>query len=156
MTNTLLAVVLAVTALDGAARAPQGIDRVAWLRGCWEIATPDQFIEEQWMSPRAGSMMGMSRTVRGGTLAAYETMVIRERGTALTFEAHPSGQPAATFVSTAVTETHVVFENPAHDFPQQIGYRLKDGALLAWIAGSMNGKARRVEFPYVRAACVGR
>ena len=149
-------VALAVMVLGGAARAPQGIDRVAWLQGCWQLATADQFVEEQWMSPRAGSMMGMSRTVRGGKLAAYETMVIRERGTALSFEAHPSGQPSATFVSTSIDETQIVFEHPAHDFPQQIGYRLKDGALLAWIAGSMNGKARRVEFPYVRAACVGR
>ena len=156
MKNSLIAVALSAIVLDGAAPAQQKIERVAWLQGCWQIAGPDRIIEEQWMAPRAGSMLGMSRTVRGEKVAAYETMMIRERGENLTFEAHPSGQPAATFVSTSVAESEVVFENAAHDFPQQIGYRSKDGALFAWIAGSVSGKPRRVEFPYVRTACAGR
>ena len=156
MTKTLTALALAITVVQGAARAPQGIERVAWLQGCWQLATADQIIEEQWMSPRGGSMLGMSRTVRDGKLAAYETMLIRERGPALAFEARPSGQPEATFVSTSIAESAVVFENAAHDFPQQIGYRLEEGALLAWIAGSVKGKPRRVDVPYVRGACAER
>jgi hypothetical protein len=51
---------------------PQGIQRVAWLQGCWELSSPERTVEEQWMGPRAGSMIGMSRTVRGGMLVAYE------------------------------------------------------------------------------------
>jgi hypothetical protein len=44
-----------------------------------------------------------------------------------------------------------VFENPQHDFPQRISYTLKgDGKLTAAIAGSKNGKTRRVEFNYQR------
>jgi hypothetical protein len=156
MKNSLIAVVLSVIALDGAAPAQQGVERVAWLQGCWQIAGPDRIIEEQWMAPRAGTMLGMSRAVRGDKVAAYETMMIRESGGNLTFEAHPSGQPAATFASISIEDSQVVFENAAHDFPQQIGYRFKNGSLLAWIAGSVSGKPRRVEFPYVRAACAGR
>jgi hypothetical protein len=52
-----------------------------------------------------------------------------------------------------VTEFELLFENPSHDFPQQIGYRLNGDALLAWISGSRNGQTRRLEFPYKRVKC---
>ena len=105
------------------------------------------------MVPRGGSMLGMSRTVRGNKLLSYETTLIREQGETLTFEAHPSGQPAATFLSTSVSGSRIVFENAQHDFPQQVGYERNASGLLGWIAGSQNGKARRIEFPYLRVAC---
>ena len=105
------------------------------------------------MLPRAGTMLGMSRTVRGTKLVSYETTLIREQGEALAFEAHPSGQPAATFLSTSVSASRMVFENPQHDFPQQVGYERNGDSLIGWIAGLQNGKARRIEFPYVRVAC---
>lgn len=138
------------------AQPAQGIARVAWLQGCWEASSTEQTIEEQWMVPRGGSMIGVSRTVRGGTLAAYELIVLEEQGDRLAYRAHPSGQPSATFLSTHISHAEVVFENPQHDFPQQIGYQLKGDSLLAWIAGTGKGKPRRVEFPYRRVACAAR
>jgi len=77
-------------------------------------------------------MVGLSRTVRGEELTEYELIVIRERGDRLVYIAHPSGQPSAEFLSTTIARTTVVFENPAHDFPQRIGYRREAGSLLAW------------------------
>ena len=117
------------------------------------MSTPAQSVEEIWTTPKGGSMMGVSRTIRDGKLAEYELIVLREQGEQLAYVAHPSGQTPATFLSTRVTSSELVFENPAHDFPQQIGYRLKGDALLAWISGSQNGKSRRAEFPYKRAKC---
>lgn len=134
-----------------------GIQQVAWLQGCWELALRDQIVEEQWLAPRGDSMVGVSRTVRGDKLVAYELTVIREQGNRLAYEAHPSGQPSAVFLSRDVSESTVVFENPAHDFPQRIGYQRSDSnALLAWIEGIQQGKPRRNEFAYRRTACPGR
>jgi hypothetical protein len=48
-----------------------------------------------------------------------------------------------------------VFENPGHEFPQRIGYRRQGPSLQAWIEGTKDRQARRVEFPYRRAACPG-
>ena len=100
-------------------------------------------------------MVGLSRTVRGDELVTYELVVIRERGDRLVYVAHPSGQPSAEFLSTSLSEGSVVFENPGHDFPQRIGYRRQGPSLGAWIEGTKDGQARRVEFPYRRAACPG-
>jgi len=108
------------------------------------------------MAPRGKSMIGVSRTVRGDSLVAYEFVIVREQGEQLAYEAHPSGQPAAVFLSRAVSDSSVLFENLQHDFPQRVGYQ-RDGpdSLLAWIEGMQNGQSRRIDFPYRRAACSG-
>ena len=99
-------------------------------------------------------MLGMGRTVRGSTLAEYELVLIKEQEGHLAYEAHPSGQPTATFMATTASDSSVVFENPQHDFPQRVGYRRNGAdALDAWIEGQANGKSRRVDFSYQRARC---
>jgi hypothetical protein len=130
------------------------IDKVGWLQGCWQLISGERVVEEQWMAPRAKSMLGMGRTIRGDTLVEYESVLIKEQDGRLAYQAHPSGQPSATFLATAATDSQVVFENPTHDFPQRVGYR-RDGAdgLVAWIDGVREGKTRKVEFPYRRTAC---
>ena len=101
-------------------------------------------------------MVGVGRTVRGDTLVEFELVVIREQGDQLAYEAHPSGQPSAVFLSRTLTDSTVVFENLEHDFPQRIGYqRNGPNTLLAWIEGSQQGQFRRIEFPYRRAVCAG-
>jgi hypothetical protein len=99
-------------------------------------------------------MLGMGRTVRGDSLREYELVLVREEGGGLAYEAHPSGQPGATFRSTVVSDSEVVFRNPAHDYPQEVGYRrVGADSLLAWIDGTVGSRSRRVEFPYRRIGC---
>lgn len=99
-------------------------------------------------------MMGMSRTVAGGTLREYELVIIRTAASGLVYEAHPSGQKSATFPMKEQSDASIVFEDLAHDFPQRIGYR-RDSAdgITAWIEGTNNGRSRKVEFVYRRARC---
>jgi len=147
----------AVTALESGAATQEkpvvSIERVAWLQGCWESASPQRTVEEQWMAPRGGVMLGMGRTVRDGKLVEYESVLIREANGRLAYDAHPSGQAPATFLSTTVSERTVVFENPQHDFPQKVGYTLNPNGVTGWIDGTMAGKSRRVEFPYRQVDC---
>ncbi len=130
------------------------VDRVAWLQGCWRSTRGEATVDEQWMAPRGGTMLGMGRTVRGSKLVEYELVLIKEQDGRLAYEAHPSGQPTATFMATTASDSSVVFENPQHDFPQRVGYRRNGAdALEAWIEGQANGKSRRVDFSYQRARC---
>lgn len=152
---TALALLLAAERPGAAPAEAKGVATLAWLQGCWQATSGDGVVEEQWTAPRGRSMVGLSRTVRGGELTEYEMVVVRERGDRLVYIAHPSGQPAAEFLSTDVSEAAVVFENLQHDFPQRIGYQRKGSELLAWIEGKRDGRTRRVEFPYRRVACAG-
>lgn len=158
MMRIALALVLSmlVSAAPRAAQ-PDGIERVGWMRGCWAQVSGGRTVEEQWMAPRGGSMIGMSRTVGKSRLVEYEFVVIREEGGALVYDAHPSGQAGASFRSIEIGGTRAVFENRLHGFPQRIGYEAAEpDRLLAWIEGTRDGRTRRVEFRYERTVCAAR
>jgi hypothetical protein len=125
---------------------------VAWLSGCWQMTRGAEVVDEQWMAPRGGIMLGMARSVRGDRVLSTESTAIRVRDGTLVYEANPSGQTPTTFTATATTAARVVFENPAHDYPRRLGYeRQGPDAVLAWIDDGAGGK--RVEYPFTRAAC---
>ncbi|MEW5916272.1 MAG: DUF6265 family protein, partial [Gemmatimonadota bacterium] len=108
--------VLSVTA---SAQQAQLIDRVGWLAGCWEVRAAGRLTVEMWMPPAGGLMVGASRTVIGGTAREFEHLRIRGENARLVYVAIPSGQRETEFASTHVSDTAVVFENLAHDFPQR-------------------------------------
>lgn len=153
---TQLVFAILMLAATGGGQQPRGIDRVAWLQGCWRTGTPERLIEEYWTAPRGGSMLGVGRTVWGDSLVDHEFVVLRQQGTGLAYEAHPSGQTPAVFTAPTMSESVVVFENTAHDFPQRVGYRrAKADSLVAWVEGTLRGRTRRVEFAYARVPCPG-
>jgi hypothetical protein len=127
---------------------------LAFMTGCWKFDAKGRVVEEHWMSPSGGSLMGMSRTVVDGETTQYEFLQIRDLSEGLTYIAKPSNQREARFVAKSTSADEVVFENPNHDFPQRIRYRLVGGtALHARVEGTMNGKTRGIDFPFVRANC---
>ena len=127
-----------------------------WMAGCMEMRSGDRLVEEQRMDVRGGSMLGMGRTTTARGLGEYELTLIHEKGGKVVFEAHPSGQPIAEFTATVVGADSVIFAAPEHDYPQIVGYRRSGpDSVVAWIDGTVNGKSRRVEFPYRRVSCPG-
>lgn len=132
------------------------VQQLTWMAGCWRRQTASgSVVEEQWMTPRAGFAMGVSRTIRGDSMVtAFEQLRLFQKAGNAVYHAEPSGQAPTDFEAKATSDTMVVFENPGHDFPQRVIYR-KRGAdsLLARIEGTMNGQARAVDFPYARARC---
>ena len=100
-------------------------------------------------------MLGLSRTVRDGKTIEYEFMQIREIAPGqLAFVAHPSGQTQAAFPLVRSAPGELVFEDPAHDFPQRVIYRLVEpDRLHARIEGTVKGEDRWVDFHMKRAEC---
>ena len=130
---------------------PATIDQMAWLTGCWTQTQTETSIEERWMTPAGGVMLGMGRAVRSGKLRDYEYTRIVETDGSLAYVAEPSGQDKATFPLKTLTSDEAVFENLAHDFPQRVIYRRQGpDAVAARIEGQIDGQARAVDFPYKR------
>lgn len=149
----LLACLVAPAGVFAQATQPH---KLAWMQGCWAMVNDERAVEEQWMAPRGKTMIGTSRTVQGADLVSYEFMMIRQDGEQIAFEVRPSGRAPVLFKAAALTDSSVVFENPTHEFPQQIGYRRDgDAAMYAWIEGERNGQKRRIEFPYRQVVCAG-
>ena len=130
------------------------VGSLAWIAGCWEQSKGNSVSQEQWMQPSGGTMMGMSRTVAGGKTVSYEHLMLKQEGKNIYYVSIPSGQQEAAFKLVKYTATEAVFENPEHDFPQRIIYRLKDdGSLHARIEGKMNGQEQGMDFPFKRVSC---
>jgi hypothetical protein len=148
--------VLALSAGPAPAAEERGsqLDKLAWLGGCWTSTDGGRHVDEQWMKPLGGTMMGMSRTVANGKTVDSEALAIQETGSEVAYVARPLRQPEASFRMVSATTTEARFENPAHDFPQRIIYRLNpDGSLHARIEGTRDGQVRGVDFRMTRGKC---
>ncbi len=156
MRSTPLALLLLALAASAAhaQRAPAAAGRLGWLAGCWEARSGARVVEEQWMRPRGGSLLGMSRTVAADSTVGHELMRIVERGGVLVFQAQPSGQAPAEFPAVEAGPERAVFADPAHDFPQRIVYRrVGADSLVARVEGERDGTTRGIDFRYARVAC---
>lgn len=149
MRNLVITIVMMCGLLAGMSAQSPTVEDLGWLAGCWSMPRPDGFTEEHWMRPAGGTMFGMNRTVRAGRTIEFEFLQIAMVDERLALLARPSGQAPATFPVKSVATREVVFENPDHDFPQRVIYRLTgDGALLGRVEGVVDGQARSVEFPF--------
>ncbi|HEV8356864.1 MAG TPA: DUF6265 family protein [Gemmatimonadales bacterium] len=102
------------------------------------------------------SCLTAGRTVAGGVVREYEQLILKAEGGKLVYTASPSGQPTASFTSTAVTDSSFTVENPQHDFPQRIIYRRRGAdSLIARIEGPGPSGPRGIDFPMRRVAGAG-
>ena len=66
----LLFLSMAVFAADPAPKPPvtasMAISQLGWLAGNWRLERNGRVVDEQWMAPAGGVMLGMSRTVIPG------------------------------------------------------------------------------------------
>ena len=140
---------------EAAPAAAPRVEDLAWLAGCWAVEGGEPGSEEVWLAPAGGTLLGVSRTVRGGKTVAHELLQIRERAPGeLVFIALPSGQPEATFRLVSTDPRALVFENPDHDFPQRVLYRLEgEGTLHARVEGTEDGQVKGFDFPLRRRPC---
>jgi hypothetical protein len=151
----IIAAGLPAAALRAQEVATMAIEDLAWLAGCWQAEGGEPGSVEHWLAPAGGTLLGMSRAVKNGCTVAHEFMQIRRDDAGrVVFIAAPSGQATTTFVRVGGGAAEVVFENPAHDFPQRVIYRRTGpDRLLGRIEGLRNGAPRAIDFPFVRLAC---
>ena len=136
--------------------ATVNISNLTWLSGCWAYDDQDSGSGEYWMPPAGGTMLAVSRSVRDGRTVAFEYLRISaDDEHSLTLFASPSGQSHGQFYLASLTDKEIVFENPEHDFPQRIIYRLRDNdRLLGRIEGQTDGQPVAVDFPMTRRDCM--
>lgn len=152
----LFGVFVSISSISGQDAKPK-IEDLAFMVGCWELNVPQRnmTISEQWMKPLGGTLIGMGRTVVGEKTVSYESLRIVSGDAGIDYIAKPSSnKDETTFKLVKATAAEIVFENPAHDFPQRIIYRKGEtDSLFARIEGTRNGKLSGMDIPMKRVKC---
>ena len=87
-------------------------------------------------------MLGVSRTLKGERAVAFEFLRIEFRKDGVFYVAQPGGRPKTEFKLTGSDPRSATFENPGHDHPKVIRYKLEaDGSLKAELDGSEGKQA---------------
>jgi len=126
---------LAVVASAFAAMS-NDLEGLRFMEGDWRGESGKARIEEHWIEAAGGIMLGVSRTIVSGKTVAFEFLRIEAREDGVFYVAQPNGRPGTDFKLTKVSAGEAVFENPQHDHPKIIRYRLGDGTLVAEVEGA--------------------
>jgi Domain of unknown function (DUF6265) len=125
----------------------------AWIAGCWSGTRDGERFHERWTLADASTLLGVSHTVKDGKMTAFEFLRVVVKDGRAVYVAQPGGVPPTEFVAASMTAERIVFENPAHDFPNRVIYE-RSGAdrLTAAIDGGASSN-HRVEFAMTREDC---
>jgi hypothetical protein len=138
-----------------------GLPKVAvndfrWLLGTWKHETATSTTVESWRKASDKTLEGESWRVNKATPQRVfgEAILLAEMGGEIFYVPKTSDNPLpVAFKLNSSNAKELVFENPKHDFPQKITYKLNaDGTVTALVEGTMNGQARKLEFHYTKTA----
>ena len=144
-------VVLAtVTALIATSLQAQDVSKLGWMAGHWMQKSDKEEVQESWLGPRGNTMVATNLTLTAGRGSSFEFLRIGVKDGRIVYFAMPGGRPATEFPLQSMTDSSVVFENVAHDFPQRIIYRRDGETLIARVEGKRRGADASEEWRFVR------
>lgn len=128
------------------------VDVFNWLNGQWTMNTDDGMVTEEWKTYNDSLMEGKSDFVKGDSVIPFETIRLFRRGIDFYYEAKAARQnneQPVEFKLSSFSDSGFVAENPQHDFPKRIIYRLinKD-SIHAFIDGGISMPEKRADFYY--------
>jgi len=144
MKKLLFAIVFVVAGavVYGQSNAKQDFKKLKWLAGCWKRtdAKPGQNGRETWSASSATSFKGLGITMKGKDTVSLEKLSLIIKGNDIFYVADVTGNPKPVyFKMISITDNSFVCENPEHDFPKKICYKLTGNKIEASISG--NGKS---------------
>lgn len=149
MKNKLFAVATLFILLFTQAAQAQEIEKLAWMAGTWAQKQEGALVQESWVGPSGNVMVAVNLSTSAKRGTSYEFLRIAASGTGLSYFASPGGKTPVEFKLKEMGDKRVVFENLTHDFPYRIIYALEaDGALKARIEGTIQNKARSMEWRF--------
>lgn len=126
------------------------LQKVHWLKGTWQRQSAKGILTETWQQLDDSTFAGRSFFVSNRDTLSSETIRLEQRNGKLYYIPIVSGQndgKAIVFTQTKLSDSTIIFENPAHDFPQKIEYRFqKPDSLIAEVSATINDTIRRQQF----------
>ncbi|NRA13718.1 MAG: hypothetical protein HRT57_17390 [Crocinitomicaceae bacterium] len=122
-----------------------------WLIGKWQYNSSEGNATEIWEKKNDSLYVGESYFIIGQDTVQSEQINLEQHGSALlyipTVKDQNNGKPVK-FTLTLATSKLLVFENPAHDFPQKISYtKIASDSLVVEVSGMMEGQEVSQKLP---------
>jgi hypothetical protein len=122
-----------------------------WITGNWKTNLPKGYIIESWSAQNDSLLTSSSYIIKpNGDSILQEKVNLEYRNGNTFFTPIVSGQnneQPVVFKLISNKDNQLVFENPEHDFPQKIVYKLlSKNKILAWIEGKIKGEFKKKEF----------
>lgn len=130
------------------------LTKTDWLLGSWINESANGTLSESWQKQNDSVYRGESYFVKQADTIHFESIVLSERNGSVFYSPTVRGQnndKPVDFKLTSATASQLVFENPAHDFPQKIIYhKITGDSLVAEISGMQQGKPGGESYPMRR------
>lgn len=131
---------------------PETVARFIWLNGKWVMKEGDGTVTEQWKQVNDSLMEGSSDFIKGDSVIPFEKIRMFRRGIDFYYEAKAAGQnneQPVEFKLSSFSDSGFVAENPQHDFPKRITYRLvKKDSIHAVVDGGPSMPDKKSDFYY--------
>jgi len=142
----LVVMAMPMLVLAGAARAAPLPD-LSWLGGDWRRCQSGEIVEERWLGPRGGLLIGVNLTSSKGS-ASFEHLRIAASDETWTYWSAPMGRTPVPFRMVESAPQRAVFANDEHVFPARIVYWREGDELLARIEGTIKNEPTAVEWRF--------
>lgn len=130
------------------------IEKVSWLIGSWENQSEEGTLSEIWKKKNDSTLVGESYFIREKDTLHSERIELLQKEDKLFYIPIVKGQnndKPVTFKLTLATENEFTFENPAHDYPQKIVYKMVNAStIVATISGKQQGKVSTESYPMTK------
>lgn len=131
------------------------LQKAKWLIGEWEKSDSLGTLKEIWKSKDDSTFTGQSYYIQNEKDTLHnEQIELTQDGEHLIYTATVEGEnnnKTIPFQMTKEMDSLLIFENPKHDYPQKIQYKLeKNGNLIATVSGKQNGKSSSESYPMIR------
>ena len=121
-----------------------------WLQGIWEQQTDEGVFSESWQKVTDTTYQGVGMLISEGDTLFSEKLSIYQSQDIWYYAALVPDQnkgETIVFKLTSSEDSTWVFENKAHDFPQQISYHfISEDSVVASVEGKIEGVLRKEIF----------
>lgn len=145
MRASLLSLAFLATASIASAEIP--LTPPDWMSGYWLACENGTRIAENWFGAGSGTLLGANLTQGDQTSFEFLRVTANGRG-GISYYSMPNGAPVTEFLMKSNEKQRVVFEDPAHDFPQRIIYQRDGDRLRARIEGEVDGRLESQEWAF--------
>jgi Domain of unknown function (DUF6265) len=132
------------------------VDAFQWMTGCWQAksARDGSTINETWLSPRGGSMLGIGQTYLDGKTLGWEAMRVYDEGGAVKLWLRPGLRNELTLELEAAGDAFNAFSVKEGDTVTKLRYERKSATeMLATFRLEQGENRRGADFLFAKVEC---